>query len=211
LQRHLCEPCFLSNKQLQKNLICTNTSFQIKMLHSVRTCPEFSVHLGFAYPFSHNQRPFLVNTRLGPDMLHPMLPVGAQKIKTKTVCFLVNFVNELLPQGCSLGGINNTFKNRKLYPLTIILACFRHPSKPSLPAFVHCRNVIAYQYKHSELSPAKNRVPVQVAANKTSQQLSLGMKIFTQMYFRLSGFMPCGKICKIWYMRNVLPDVVGRE
>jgi len=56
-------------------------------------------------------------------MVNPVFPVGPQKIKAQAIRILIYLVNKTLPQFGPLGRVDNTLKNGKLNPLTIILAC----------------------------------------------------------------------------------------
>jgi len=131
---------------------------------------------------SNNQRPLLINPFFGPDMLHPVLPVRAEKIKAQAVCSGINLVNQHLPENRPLRRINDAFKNGELHPLAEILAGLGHAPQPALARFIHSRHIVAYQNKHM-LFPEKYRVSVKITPQMPGQEQGLGMEQQADRHF----------------------------
>jgi len=97
---------------------------------------------------SDNQRSFLINCLLCADMLHTSAPVRTKKIKTQTIFVRIYCVNQSFPQSSPLRRINNTFKNRILNPLPIILTGLSDMTQTLRPSFILHRNIVTDQNKH---------------------------------------------------------------
>lgn len=97
---------------------------------------------------SNNERSFLIDSFLCPYMFYPMFPIRAQEIKTQTVFFPIDFIYQPLPQFCPLGRFDDAFENRKLHPLSVILACLGNAAQTLLTAKAARRYIITDQNKH---------------------------------------------------------------
>ena len=61
------------------------------------------MRLRFANCISHNQRPLWIISRFGADMLHPVLPVGTEKIESQAVQRRVAHFDKAVTQAETVG------------------------------------------------------------------------------------------------------------
>src|SRR3990172_10091157 len=147
------------------------------VIFSAKT-PEKSCPQGVRAGFSNNQQPFLIHTLLCANMLNTALPVRPQKVEAQTVLLGLDFINQLLPQSRPLRRIDNTLKNGVLHPLAVVLARLGHPVQTARAARINCRNIVADEHKHNEISslPDKRRIAVQIPPEIPRQPECLDMK-----------------------------------
>src|SRR4030042_5260772 len=81
-------------------------------------------------------------------MLYPSLPVLPQEIETQTVLFLIDLVEEALPQDSPLSRVEQTLEDGILHPLTAALAYLGHSPQPLLTLQCLCTNVVGNHHQH---------------------------------------------------------------
>ena len=141
---------------------------------SVRTCREKAVCFLFAL---HNQHTLNLIALLCTEVLDFGLVFISQIIETKTILLLIYQPQKRVLQLAALRGIDNTFKNRILNPLTIISTCFRDFSQPLSSRGIGGTYIIGDQDQHTTASlPQKRRILVQVTPQISRKKQSLNIR-----------------------------------
>ena len=87
--------------------------------------------------------------RFGPHMLNTVFPVCPEKIKPQTVFLRIHALQQIDAQGYPLGRVHHALENRKLHPLSPVLAVPRYSAQTTPPGGILRVHVIAYQNQHS--------------------------------------------------------------
>jgi len=96
-----------------------------------------------------NEKSLRIIGGFGPHMLNTVFPVGPEKIKPQTVFLRIHAFQQIRAQGYPLGGIHHALENRKLHPLSPVLAVPRYSAQTTPPGGILRVHVIAYQNQHS--------------------------------------------------------------
>jgi hypothetical protein len=115
-----------------------------------------------------NERAFRVVGGLGSTVLHTPLPVCAQKVEAEAICCGVDDRKKLGAKLDPQGRLEETFKNRKLHPLTMILTQFGDLPEAALPSVGLRSHVIRHEHHHAVSSPDEGRISIEVAAQVAS-------------------------------------------
>jgi len=102
---------------------------------------------------SGNQGSFLIDAGLRSDMLNAPPPVRPKVVEPQAVLSRIDFIDQALLQDRPLCRVHDTFKDRILHPLAIVLAGLGHTVKATGPAGVFRCNVVTHQYKHPDTLP----------------------------------------------------------